>query len=63
MSVIYGFCPRCSAPTKTRERRPQGNDVCENGHTYPSATARLRLPRLPGLPKAQPAKTPEEGKP
>lgn len=37
----YGYCPACGAPGKTRERRPNGNDTCENGHTYPSAQATL----------------------
>jgi hypothetical protein len=36
---LYGRCPVCGAPGKTRERRPNGNDVCHNGHTYPSSTA------------------------
>lgn len=35
----YGYCPYCSAAGTTRERRPNGNDGCENGHTYPSNTA------------------------
>lgn len=35
----YGFCPICGAPGKMRERRMNGNDVCENKHTYPSASA------------------------
>lgn len=36
----YGICPVCGAQGKTRERRPGGNDTCENGHVYPSAKAR-----------------------
>lgn len=32
-------CPACGAPMKTRERRPNGNDTCEGGHTYPSANS------------------------
>lgn len=32
----YGFCPVCHAPGKSRERRPDGNDTCERGHTYQS---------------------------
>lgn len=32
----YGYCPVCMAPGKTRERRINGNDTCENGHVYPS---------------------------
>ena len=36
---FYGYCPHCGAPGKTRERRPNGNDTCENGHVYPSSAA------------------------
>lgn len=36
---VYGHCPRCGAPGKTRERRPNGNDVCEYGCVYPSRGA------------------------
>lgn len=36
----YGYCPICMAPGKTRERRVNGNDTCENGHTYPSKHSR-----------------------
>ena len=36
---VYGYCPLCGARGITRERRPNGNDACENGHTYPSAKA------------------------
>lgn len=36
---VYGFCPQCGAPGKMRERRPNGDDVCERGHKYPSRTA------------------------
>lgn len=35
----YGLCPECGVPGKTRERRPNGNDTCQNGHTYPSGNA------------------------
>lgn len=34
-----GYCPKCGAPGKIREKRPYGNDECFNGHTYPSADA------------------------
>ena len=37
--MIFGFCPICGAPGIMRERRPNGNDICENKHTYPSASA------------------------
>jgi hypothetical protein len=34
-----GYCPICRARGKTREKRPNGNDQCERGHTYPSKDA------------------------
>lgn len=43
---VYGYCPRCTAQGRTRERRPNGNDTCEQGHTYPSRDA-LTEPLLP----------------
>lgn len=36
----YGFCPRCGAPGLYRERRPNGDDECTNGHKYPSLSAK-----------------------
>ena len=51
MSDTYGYCPECGAPGVTRERRPDGNDRCANGHTYPSRAA-LSQPQA-----AQPADT------
>ena len=39
MELSYGRCPVCNAPGKMRERRINGNDVCENNHTYPSVTS------------------------
>lgn len=39
---VYGFCPHCDAPGELRERRPNGNDKCSNGHTYPSKEAVYR---------------------
>ena len=47
----YGSCPLCYSPGYSRERRPNGNDRCIRGHTYPSAQA------LPS--KAPEAKAPE----
>lgn len=35
----YGFCPECGARGVSREKRPNGNDKCEKGHTYPSKDA------------------------
>ena len=49
----YGYCPTCGGLGRSRERRPGGNDRCENGHTYPSANAvkNTLLPApLPSLP-------------
>ena len=37
--AVYGYCPECGAKGVMRERRPNGNDKCEKGHTYPSNTA------------------------
>jgi predicted ATP-dependent serine protease len=35
----YGKCPKCGAWGVMRERRPNGNDECENGCKYPSRDA------------------------
>jgi hypothetical protein len=35
----YGYCPMCGAPGRERERRLNGNDICERGHLYPSLHA------------------------
>jgi hypothetical protein len=45
----YGYCPVCGAEGVSRERRPDGDDKCQNGHKYPSRTA------LKDPPTAQPA--------
>lgn len=37
---VYGFCPICGAKGISRERRPNGNDRCGNGHTYLSKEAK-----------------------
>ena len=37
--AIYGYCPECGAKGVMRERRPNGDDKCANGHTYPSSTS------------------------
>ncbi len=44
IKVPYGYCPKCGAPGEKREKRPNGNDICENGCTYPS---RDSLPAAP----------------
>ena len=35
----YGLCPVCGGAGLSRERRPNGNDKCVNGHVYPSREA------------------------
>lgn len=35
----YGYCPKCGIKGILRERRPNGNDKCMKGHTYPSRDA------------------------
>ena len=35
----YGICPVCGGAGLSRERRPNGNDKCVNGHVYPSREA------------------------
>lgn len=42
--MAYGYCPHCHGVAISRERRPNGDDTCENGHKYPS---RLTLKQLP----------------
>lgn len=37
----YGCCPVCHKPGMSRERRINGNDICQNGHTYPSSEAEV----------------------
>jgi ssDNA-binding Zn-finger/Zn-ribbon topoisomerase 1 len=37
--AVYGYCPECGAKGVQRERRPNGNDKCAKGHTYPSSKA------------------------
>jgi hypothetical protein len=38
-SAPYGYCPKCGAEGYSRERRPDGDDKCAKGHTYPSSAA------------------------
>lgn len=44
--IPYGYCPVCGAIGLYRERRPDGDDVCANGHTYKSSSA-LKFPHQP----------------
>jgi len=34
--AIYGYCPVCGAKGTSRERHPDGNTSCVNGHKYKS---------------------------
>jgi len=43
INAIYGYCPKCGAKGVSREKRMNGNDKCENGHTYPSKDAHKEL--------------------
>lgn len=49
-SSPYGYCPQCGGLGRSRERRLHGNDRCENGHTYPSASA-VKNPLAPPPPR------------
>ena len=42
LKAPYGYCPRCGQLGIARERRPNGNDRCKNGHEYPSRDAHKR---------------------
>lgn len=46
---LYGFCPVCGAPGEMRERRPDGDDECKNGHRYKSTSALPNRPTNPGI--------------
>jgi len=41
----YGYCPVCGASGVSRERRPNGFDVCEVGHRYLSSAAKAKPPK------------------
>lgn len=41
---MIGYCPMCGAEGRSREKRPEGNDVCEAGHSYPSRRALAERP-------------------
>jgi hypothetical protein len=45
----YGYCLKCGSKGVSRERRPNGNDKCENGHTYPSASAIMNDVKMPAI--------------
>ena len=46
MGPSYGFCPKCGAAGKMRERRPNGDDKCEAGHVYLSRDSLRERPQL-----------------
>ena len=47
----YGNCPVCGSPGISRERRPDGNDKCANGHLYKSSAS---------ITSAEPAPLPDD---
>lgn len=47
--TTYGRCPECGGRGVSRERRPNGNDTCENWHTYPSRNALLDPVKPPAM--------------
>ena len=42
--AVYGYCPECGGAGVMRERRPNGDDKCTNGHKYPSSKALAEQP-------------------
>lgn len=50
----YGYCPKCGAKGVARERRPDGDDVCESGCAYPSRSALSEPPPAPARSAANP---------
>ena len=42
--AVYGYCPICGGAGVMRERRPNGDDKCTNGHKYPSSDALAEQP-------------------
>lgn len=45
-ALPYGLCPQCGAPGVSRERRPDGDDKCANGHAYKSGEGMPAVPRI-----------------
>lgn len=43
---MYGNCPKCGSKGVSRERRPNGNDKCANGHVYLSSEAIVKKPNI-----------------
>ena len=46
IDAVYGYCPTCGAKGVSRERHPDGSDICASGHTYKSKDA-LATPQQP----------------
>lgn len=44
--MSLGLCPQCGVDVISREKRPDGNDVCRNGHEYPSSLTVKPKPRF-----------------
>jgi hypothetical protein len=44
VTSALGACPYCGSPGQWREKRPNGNDGCANGHVYASAEAVQNCP-------------------
>lgn len=40
---ITECCPVCGSEKFSRERRPNGDDVCENGHKYASKDSKKKV--------------------
>jgi len=53
----YGYCPICRCEGASRERSPNGNDRCQAGHVYPSASALQRNAPASPAPAAMPAES------
>jgi hypothetical protein len=43
--AVYGYCPVCGAKGTSRERHPDGNTTCVNGHKYKSRDALITPPQ------------------
>lgn len=41
--MIYGRCPTCGGPGQSRERRPNGDTICVNGHKHSSLAFQRHL--------------------
>lgn len=50
IAAPYGYCPICGEKGRSRERRLNGDDMCYNGHNYPSIAALQSKPERTGIP-------------